>query len=362
MRRCLSLHGILVFVIHRTNAFASLSVRRIASHRSLLPFRGDDAFLPEPGSLSDQTIVVTGGTTGMGLESVKRLAAGGASVILTARSEPKGVAAVEQVTKFLTERKLANANVTYKVVDFDWLSIIREVPQTWADIDKVDVLLNNAGIMALPKCEYTADGYERQIQSNHLGHFALTALLSPKLTPRARIINVASSAHQFASRTGLLSQNALWRPHPLDYAPWTAYGQSKLANILFTQELQRRALAAGREWTAVSLHPGVVNTDLGRYIFGQGTADKEESSIVNNILGTAASTLASLVFKSIPEGADTQIWLAARADIGTNQYDVRGKYLVDRKIKDLDTFATDQTAASRLWVESEEKSGVKFDI
>ena len=109
------------------------------------------------------------------------------------------------------------------------------------------MLLNNAGIMALPKMELTVDGFEKQIQSNHLGHFALTALLSSKFAPDARIINVSSSAHQFAPK-GMISGDALWKPDSFEYSGWPVYGQSKLANIMFTKELQRRCTAAGKDW------------------------------------------------------------------------------------------------------------------
>lgn len=204
-------------------------------------------FTPAPGSLDGQTIVITGGSGGLGLESAKRLAIGGASIILTARSVEKAEQAVSEVKKYSKEKSAPNEKISYKLLDLDDLRDVRNVPETWKDVERIDVLLNNAGIMALPKMELTVDGYEKQMQSNHLGHFALTALLSSKFAPDARVINVSSSAHQFAPK-GMLSGDALWKPDSFDYSGWPVYGQSKLANILFTKELQRRCTAAGKDW------------------------------------------------------------------------------------------------------------------
>jgi NAD(P)-dependent dehydrogenase (short-subunit alcohol dehydrogenase family) len=244
---------------------------------------GNRPFTPAPGSLEGQTIVITGGTGGLGLESAKRLAVGGASIILTARSVEKAERAVSEVMKYAREKNAINEKVSFKLLNLDDLRDVRNVPETWKDVYKIDVLLNNAGIMALPKLELTVDGLEKQMQSNHLGHFALTALLSSKLEPDARVINVSSSAHQFAPK-GMLSGDVLWKPDSFDYSGWPVYGQSKLANILFTKELQRRCEAAGKDWyvhcckfrtyppffvvgltlccvrTVACLHPGVVAT------------------------------------------------------------------------------------------------------
>lgn len=219
-----------------------------------IPFLIDDnkLFTPKPRSLDGQTIVITGGSGGLGLESAKRLAIGGASIILTARSVEKAEQAVSEVKKYLKENSVFNDKVSFKLLDLDNLQDVRKVPETWNDVERIDVLLNNAGIMALPKMELTVDGYEKQIQSNHLGHFTLTALLSSKFATNARIINVSSSAHQFAPK-GMLSGDALWKPDSFDYSGWPVYGQSKLANILFTKELQRRCTAAGKDWCVMKL-------------------------------------------------------------------------------------------------------------
>ena len=218
----------------------------------------DKLYTPAPQSLTGQTIVITGGTTGLGLESAKRLAVGGANIILTARTTGKGEKAVSDVQQYLRDNGIDNPMVSYKILNLDDLSAVKKVPELWSDVKKIDVLMNNAGVMAIPDRQLTVDGYERQIQTNHLGHFVLTALLQPKLAPDARIVNVSSQAFQFASK--MRSDQSLWEPQPDDYSPWVQYGQTKLANILFTEELQRRSEAAGKQWTVVSLHPGAVAT------------------------------------------------------------------------------------------------------
>jgi len=323
-----------------------------------------DVYMPEPGSLTGRTIVVTGGTTGLGLESVERLAVGGASVLLTARTEAKGQAALSKVKSYLKGKGVENNEVRYKIVDLDNLTAMKAIPSEWKDVERIDVLLNNAGVMAIPERELTTDGFERTIQSNHLGHFVLTALLAPKFADDARIINVSSAAYQIAS-SGLLKGDSLWKPSLDTYGPWAAYGQSKLANILFTEELQRRIQRAGLGWSATCLHPGAVNTDLARYIMGEEKFNKykraqeagEDMSAPDSfLLGIVSSIL-----KDVPHGANTQVWLASKADLNED-IDVRGRYLVDFKVRNLGGAATDKEAAMRLWDESELLSGVKFTV
>ena len=249
------------------------------------------------------------------------------------------------------------AKVSYKVLDLDNLSMIK-VSETWKDVPKIDVLMNNAGVMNVPDRQLTVDGIERQIQSNHLGHFVLTSVLAPKLSNTARIINVSSAAYQFAGNTGLLSGDSLWKPNSDEYGPWKSYGQSKLANILFTQELQRKAESAGKQWTVVSLHPGAVTTDLGRNMMGEQKYEEFKQGKGSPIEMSLAKTMA-LFLKTVPEGATTQVFLAARAE--KNQ-DARGKYYIDCKARPLAPFATDEEAAQRLWKESEERAGVEFKL
>lgn len=312
-------------------------------------------YAPAPGSLQGQTILITGASTGMGLESAKRLAVGGASIVLTARTDDKGQVAVQMVQDYLREKHISNDNISYRILNLDDLQSIKDTVATWNDLT-IDVLLNNAGVMALPKRSLTVDGYETQMQSNHLGHFLLTALLAPQLTAQARIINVSSDAHKLASATGLDFDYMWTAKDDSSYGGWKSYGQSKLANILFTQELQRRATAAGKDWTAVALHPGTVGTDLGRHVMGE-SYEKLKSGNAGFWVTLGMKAMQKLI-KTPEQGATTQIWLAA----GNGGDSVKGQYVKDCKVRQLGKFAFDKDAAARLWKESEERVGVSFDL
>jgi NAD(P)-dependent dehydrogenase (short-subunit alcohol dehydrogenase family) len=192
-------------------------------------------------SFAGRTVIVTGANSGLGAVAAGELARSGAAVILAVRNTNKGQAAAQQMTGQVEVRQL----------DLQDLSSVRQ----FADgVDKADVLINNAGIMATPYA-LTADGFESQIGTNHLGHFALTNLLLRKLTDR--IVTVSSMAH-YLGRIDLDDLN--WKSRR--YSAWPAYGQSKLANLLFTSELQQRLEAAGSRLRAVAAHPGYSHTNL----------------------------------------------------------------------------------------------------
>ena len=155
-------------------------------------------------------MVITGGSTGMGLVSAQALALGGATVVLTARTNKKGQAAVQKVQDYLQQHGVTNNNNNNNVyavqLDLDDLANVKSFPDRLTQVlagRKVDVLMNNAGVMAIPERQVTKDGYERTFQSNHLGHFVLTAQLTPLMQNRARIVNVSSAAHLIASQGGL---------------------------------------------------------------------------------------------------------------------------------------------------------------
>jgi NAD(P)-dependent dehydrogenase (short-subunit alcohol dehydrogenase family) len=198
-------------------------------------------------SFSGRTVIVTGANSGLGLVTARELARVGAKTILAVRNEAKGEAAAATMTGDVEVRRL----------DLQDLASVRAFTD---GVDGVDVLINNAGIMAVPYAQ-TVDGFESQIGTNHLGHFALTNQLLPRVTDR--VVTVSSQVHLM----GYVSLNDLnWKSRP--YSAWLAYGQSKLANLLFTKELQRRLDAAGSNVKAHAAHPGYSATNLQTHSSG----------------------------------------------------------------------------------------------
>jgi NAD(P)-dependent dehydrogenase (short-subunit alcohol dehydrogenase family) len=278
-------------------------------------------------ALQGQIIVITGATTGIGLESGKALAKGGATVVLTARTDKKGATAVQTVQNYLNEEGVQNSKVYFVQLDLDSLDNVKSFPKRFQEKlgdAKIDTVLNNAGVMAIPELELTQDGYERTFQSNHLGHFALLAKLFPYLNENAKIINVSSLAYLIAGK-GLDLNNLNGEK---EYGAWSSYGQSKLENILFTQELQRRADAAGRSITATCLHPGGVNTDLARNMMGGEDAwfDKRSKGPVTFWEKALDATITKALLTPA-EGAATQVYLAT-----TNTAE-KGRFYSDLKPK-----------------------------
>ena len=217
-------------------------------------------------SFAGRRVIVTGANSGLGEVTAKELARVGAGVILAVRNTEKGAAAAANMT----------GDVEVRALDLQDLSSVRAFAE---GIDgNVDVLINNAGIMAVPHA-LTRDGFESQIGTNHLGHFALTNLLLPKITDR--VVTVSSFMHT----TGYISLKDLnWKSRP--YLAWPAYGQSKLANLLFTSELQRRLDGAGSTLKAHSAHPGYSATNLQ----GQtGTKIGEAIGSLGNKMATDAA-------------------------------------------------------------------------
>jgi NAD(P)-dependent dehydrogenase (short-subunit alcohol dehydrogenase family) len=203
-----------------------------------------------------RTAVVTGANTGLGLETAKALAARGATVVLAVRNLDKGKDAAAAITT-----ATPGADVTVQRLDLSSLTSVREAAdELRARHDRLDLLVNNAGVMYTPQST-TADGFELQFGTNHLGHFALTGLVLDRLltTPGSRIVTVSSVGHRIRARIHFddlqLEQG---------YGRVTAYGQSKLANLLFTYELQRRLAAADAPTLALAAHPGGANTELVR--------------------------------------------------------------------------------------------------
>jgi len=192
--------------------------------------------------MTGRVVVVTGSSSGIGAATARALAGAGAKVVLAVRDAAKG----ERVSATIT------GDTIVRTLDLENLASVRAFAAAWAG--DIDILINNAGIMLVPEGR-TADGFERQIGTNHLGHFALTNLLLPHITDR--IVTVSSNAH---ARGHLSLDDLNWQTRP--YRTSQAYSDSKLANLLFTFELQRRLSARGSSVRALAVHPGMVRTNL----------------------------------------------------------------------------------------------------
>ena len=206
--------------------------------------------------LDGKTVIITGANTGIGLETAVDMAKRNARVILACRSEERGEKAAVEVRK-----RSGNGNAVFVQLDLASLDSVREFSAKILEEEpRIDILINNAGVMAVPERKLTKDGFEMQIGINHLGHFLLTNLLLDRIkeAPSARIVNVSSRAHLRANLD--LGDLNLEK----SYDAWTAYGNSKIANILFTRSLARRL--KGTCVTTNSLHPGVIMTELGRHL------------------------------------------------------------------------------------------------
>jgi NAD(P)-dependent dehydrogenase (short-subunit alcohol dehydrogenase family) len=214
-----------------------------------------DADIPD---LTGKVIIVTGGNSGIGYEAAKAFVAKGAQTILACRSMEKAQAALDQI-----QAEIPGAAVDIMLLDLTSLESVRKFAEQFkAKYDRLDVLLNNAGIMMVPY-GVTEDGFERQFGTNHLGHFALTGLLIDLLqkTPDSRVVNVSSNGHRF----GEMDFDNLMYEGDNGYSPTRAYGRSKLANLLFTYELQRRFEGNGANVIATAAHPGLSDTNLAAH-------------------------------------------------------------------------------------------------
>ena len=288
--------------------------------------------------LSGKVVLVTGGTTGLGKESARALGAAGATVIITARSEEKGSAAVAQLTELVP-----NGDFSFEVMELGSLESVRAFTDRFlASHDRLDVVLANAGIMAVPYGK-TEDGFELQFGTNHLGHFVLVNRLLPLLKASApsRIVNLSSAGH-FAS--GIIWDDPNFETN--EYSKMEAYGQSKTANILFTVELERRYGDAGVHAWAV--HPGMVMTDLAR------SFTKDDFGDLASRAKKSGMKMPTLV--NVDVGASTQVWACASAEA----LEQPGSYLADRTSAEPSDYANDPESAKRLWTLSEQLVGEQF--
>jgi len=292
-----------------------------------------------------RTILITGANSGLGLRSAEALSAKGATVLMACRNEQKAAVALESV-------KAAASGAEPEVVKLD-LSDLASVRDTAAALnerlDSIDVLMNNAGIMAVPLAR-TVDGFESQMGTNHLGHFALTGLLLPTIlaAPAPRVVNVSSTGH----RMGRMDVNDLNFDHRR-YTRWGAYGQTKLANLLFSAELQRQALAADTSLVAVSAHPGYAATNLTA---GPATG-------APGFFAPVLSAADGIFGQSDTMGALPQLYAASMPDVLADDYwgpdtffEQRGHPTRVGRTK----AARDKNTAKQLWDKSEELTGVTY--
>jgi NAD(P)-dependent dehydrogenase (short-subunit alcohol dehydrogenase family) len=298
-------------------------------------------------SLRGQTIVVTGANSGLGYEGTRAFAARGATVVMACRSTGRS----EQVAREIRQR-VPDADLDVRECDLADLSSVEQFAEAFiADYDELHVLCNNAGVMALPRSE-TADGFEQQFGINHLGHFALTGHLLDVLaaTDGARVVTQSSGAHE----QGEIDFDDLQSER--SYGRWSAYGQSKLANVLFGYELDRRASAAGLDVTSVVCHPGYADTDLQRRAGEAG----------GGFIGAALATAANRLFaQSSEKGVLPMLYAATHEDIAGGEYVGPGGLMNMRGAPEPQRSSDrsyDEDTAARLWERSEELTGVSYDF
>ena len=307
----------------------------------------DGPVFTENVSLIGKNIVITGANTGLGKETAIKLASLGANLLLLCKTKDRGDAAVADI-----KSKTGSSVVSNIVCDLgDLKSVQTAAVEVQKRVKNIDVLLNNAGIMALPQRTQTKDGFEAHIGINHLGHFALTQHLLPLVAASSagRIISVSSQAHRF----GKDFRDDFMIEKPGAYDPWGAYGNSKLANILFINSLSEK-LKSNPKYSNVfcaSLHPGLCRTELGRYFFD---VPKDMSPLV----GVLAAPLIYFS-KSAEQGAQTQIYLAATSKISMRD---SGKFYDNSAVADRSSLADDADLAKWLWHESETRTGTNPNI
>ncbi|KAJ7999357.1 hypothetical protein DPEC_G00193560 [Dallia pectoralis] len=273
--------------------------------------------------LDGKTVLITGANTGIGKETAVDMARRGARVLLACRDHTRAEAAAVEV-----RRRSGNGNVVVKQLDLASLKSVRDLAKDIQETEiRLDILINNAGIMMCPKWK-TADGFEMQLGVNHLGHFLLTNLLLDllKRSSPSRIINVSSLAHE----RGKIYFDDINLDK--DYSPKKSYGQSKLANVLFSKELAARLKGSGV--TVYSLHPGVIRTELVRHLWPSMALWKR----------LVAQPFMMLI-KSPWEGAQTTIYCAVDEVEASNT----GLYYSDCAPKEAAPQAQDEEAAKRLW-------------
>jgi WW domain-containing oxidoreductase len=267
--------------------------------------------------MTGKIILVTGCNSGLGLETARVLALRGAHIIGLARTLEKAEVALSQ---------FKGAKTTAIACELSDPKSIREAIQAIKSLHlKLDSVICNAGIMALPRLEKD-HGYERQFFTNHMGHFILVTGLLDQLAAEGRVIVLSSSAHEMAPKGGIDFENLKGEK---SYKPWTAYGQAKMANLVFAKELARRFQGSGK--TCYAVHPGVIATNLGRNM--------------NPLMDKTFRLAKPLFLKSIPQGAATQVYLAVTKNPGAES----GAYFADCNPKTPRADAMNPELGRKLW-------------
>jgi NAD(P)-dependent dehydrogenase (short-subunit alcohol dehydrogenase family) len=268
--------------------------------------------------LTGKTILITGSNSGLGLESARVLASRGARIVAAARSTEKAAEVVRGLPGTAEHVPLACELSEPKSVR----AAVAEVKRLGLELD---VMLCNAGIMALPK-RTVHYGHELQFLTNHVGHFLLVTGLLDRLRERGRVVMLSSAAHRGTPSGGIQFDDLSFAR---GYSDWRAYGQSKLANLLFAKSLAKRF--AGTTKTANAVHPGVIATNLGRH--------------VNPILLALYPVATAIAMKTIPEGSATQCFVAVHPSLEG----VSGEYFADCNVASASRYARDEALAERLW-------------
>jgi NAD(P)-dependent dehydrogenase (short-subunit alcohol dehydrogenase family) len=295
-------------------------------------------------SQSGKTALVTGANSGIGFQAALELARHGAHVLLSARDTTKGEAAVQRI-------RIAAPGASVEVVLLDMASLasIRSFAENFAARGvALDLLINNAGVMALPERKLTADGFEMQMGTNHFGHFALTGLLIPQLLAAhaPRVVTVSSLAH----RNGKIDFANLQSEKK--YVPWDAYNASKLANLLFANELDRRARAVKSKLVSIPVHPGVATTSI--LANGPGEADLKARLV---------KFLAPILFQNDAMGALPTLYAATAPEARGGEYIGPNGFMAFKgypAIEQPKPQALDTATAEKLWTVSEELTGVVY--
>jgi NAD(P)-dependent dehydrogenase (short-subunit alcohol dehydrogenase family) len=308
---------------------------------------------PKSPSLIDmksKRVIITGANSGLGKESAFALAKLGAEIVLAVRDTNKGQSVKNQILN-----QTPSAVIEVAALDLMDLDSVQKFAASQST-KPIDVLLNNAGIMAVP-FEKTKDGFESQMGTNHLGHFLLTELLFDAISKGSnpRIVNVSSSAHRLGKlKTGDVNELNVSKEN---YSPWTVYGNSKLANLLFTNELVRRLKLVNSNITVAVAHPGYANTNL------QLVAATKRSGIRKSVELAVTKLMNIILGQSAANGALPQIAACTWVDIQSGDYlgprglfESRGK---PKKVK-MNKAAQDIELAKRVWRTSEELLGVTF--